>query len=873
MEASHRGRLGILLEQPAEIEDVVRDQHAAWPEVIDGPPGVLVVAALVGVHEDHVERAARRQRGERDERVAQHHLGAILEARRAQVVARDRRVLFGDLEAVEPPARSQRASQVDPREPRERADLDDSRSLHPAEQPPEERAFVRAHLDPRDPVQLVRAERRVERRIVRRMQPREVLEDRGRCVRLPSAGGGVGHRARIGQPRSEGRRYPAFVRVTSPPPPPPPGPNARFGNYTIVERIAVGGMAEVFRAAEPRTVGEARTVVIKRMLATLATEAPARAMFEAEARLGGLVDHPNVVKVLGSGEQDGLPYHVLEHVPGMDLWRLTRWLARERRVLGIEIATHIARELLAALHAVHTAVDEAGKPLGLVHRDVSPSNVLVSMHGQLKLGDFGIARALLSESYPQASAGARGKGKLGYLSPEQVAGQATDRRADVFAAAVIAAELLMGKPLFSGSSELAVLLAIRDGDLHAFEHAAPTLPRPIAEAIRKGLVRDPDQRSPTARALSDLLEAAEIQLGHPQGDATARRAALAGIVLEAMRSRSTGSGLVPAQRGADDDSRTTDHPELVYRVRTSDGRALGPWTYARLVEAVTTSELGATDEVALGGEAFRPLRDLPDIFRHLPASSLDERTQRYATPAEPDHGYEVASGGVARGLAQVLLERDTGLLLFEQGSVRKEIYVVDGTPEFVSSNLASELLGEFLVARGVITRGELDMALAVMPRFDGRLGDTLTALGLVEPVHLFRQIASQVQEKLLELFTWTHGRGSFFRGVARPPSGFPLGLDPWRLLEEGIDRRLAARVEPELDDVTLLQSKRPAPRGLAAAPLSAFARQVLDRATRPTTYAALAALASEGTRRDPRRPRREISLLLAIGALAPASSS
>lgn len=654
------------------------------------------------------------------------------------------------------------------------------------------------------------------------------------------------------------------MRVTSPSPPPAPGPNARVGPYTIVERIAVGGMAEVFRALEPRAVGEARTVVIKRMLPTLATEAPTRAMFEAEARLGGLVDHPNVVKVLTSGEQDGLPFHVLEHVPGLDLWRLTRWLAREKRVLGIEIATHIARELLVALHAVHTTVDERGKPLGLVHRDVSPSNVLVSLHGQVKLSDFGIARALLSESYPQAAAGGRGKGKLGYLSPEQVAGQTTDRRADVFAAAVIAAELLMGKPLFSGASELAVLLAIRDGDLQAFEHVAPALPRPIAEAIRAGLVRDPEQRTATARALADRLEAAEIQLGHPQGDAPQRRAALAGIVAEAIRARGQ-SGLLPVQRGDDDDARTTDHPELVYRVRTSDGRALGPWTYARLVEAVTTSELGATDDVAIGSEPFRPLRDLPDIFRHLPASSLDERTQRYAAPADPDHGYDVAQNGVARALAQVLLERETGLLLFEQGAVRKEVYVVEGVPEFVNSNLASELLGEFLVARGVISRGELDMALAVMPRFEGRLGDTLTALGLVEPVHLFRQIASQVQEKLLELFTWTHGRGSFFRGVARPPSGFPLGLDPWRVLEEGIDRRIAAGVETAIDGATL-QSKRPAPRGLASAPLSSFAREVLDRALRPTPYQALAALAPDA-RRDPRRARREITLLLAIGAL------
>ncbi len=659
------------------------------------------------------------------------------------------------------------------------------------------------------------------------------------------------------------------MRVTRPPsPPPPPTPNLRFGPYAIVERIAVGGMAEVFRATEPRAVGEARTVVIKRMLPSLAAEAPARAMFEEEARLGGLVDHANVVRVLGSGELDGLPYLVLEHVPGLDLWRLTRWLTRDRRVLGAELAVHIARELLSALHAVHMAVDEVGRPLGLVHRDVSPSNVLLSMHGQVKLGDFGIARALLSESYPQAAMGARAKGKLGYLSPEQVAGQATDRRADVFAAAVITAELLCGKPLFAGSSELAVLLAIRDGDLQVLEQAAPTLPKALVDALRSGLARDPDQRASSAQALSRLLDGAELASSPaaPSQDA-GRRAELAGIVAEAMRTRVV-SGVMPAAQNTapDDEQRTGETPDLTYRVRTSDGRELGPWTYAKLVEAVTTSEIGATDQVALGSEPLRPMRDLPDVFRHVPASSLSERTQRYATPSEPDHAYDVAAGGVSRALAQALLEKDTGLLLFEQGSVRKEVYVVDGVPEFVSSNLASELLGEFLVARGVISRGELDMALAVMPRFEGRLGDTLTALGLVEPVHLFRQIGQQVQEKLLELFTWTSGRGTFFRGVARPPSGFPLGLDPWRVIEEGLDRRIAAGIEPDPAPL-LLTTKRPAPRGLAGAPLSGFSRLALDRAVRGIRFPALASLASEPAVRDPRRARREVALLLALGAL------
>ncbi|GAB4197974.1 MAG: hypothetical protein OHK0013_06600 [Sandaracinaceae bacterium] len=630
-------------------------------------------------------------------------------------------------------------------------------------------------------------------------------------------------------------------------------------------------MAEVFRAHEPRAAGAPRSVVIKRMLPALASEPAARAMFQEEARLGSLVSHPNVVEVLGSGEHDGLPFLVLEHVPGLDLWRLGRWLAREGRVLGVALATHIARELLGALHAVHESVDETGRPLGLVHRDVSPSNVLLSVHGAVKLGDFGIARALLSASFPHAAMSARAKGKLGYLSPEQVSGLPTDRRADVFAAAVVTAELLTGRPLFAGGSELAILLAIRDGDTHVLDQAASTLPGPIVRALRMGLARDPDARAPSALALAQLLEAAEREAGVASSPDDPRlRMELAGIVAEATHRRAP-SGLLPAVGGASTPwaeaaAPTGEAPQLEYRVRTSNGGSLGPWSYARLVEAVATHELGAEDQVAVANEPFRPLRDLPELFRHLPASSLSERTARYAEPTPPDAHYEIADGGVARALAVALLQRETGLLLFEQGSVRKEVYVVEGVPEFVSSNLASELLGEFLVARGVISRGELDMALAVMPRFEGKLGETLTALGLVEPVHLFRQIASQVREKLLDLFTWTSGRGSFFRGVSPPASGFPLGLDAFRLVEEGVDRRIAAGLEPDPRGA-LFRARRPAPRGLSTVPLGSLDRAILDHATRPTSFASLEALAVAGSSCDPRRLRREVALLEAFGAL------
>lgn len=594
--------------------------------------------------------------------------------------------------------------------------------------------------------------------------------------------------------------------VRPPAAPPAPPRNARFGPYTLVDRIAVGGMAEIFRASEPRAAGEPRIVVVKRMLPHIAAHPDARAMFEDEARFGRLVEHPNVVDVIDQGEARGHPYLTLEYVPGVDLWRLGRWLARQGRTLGVPLALRITADLLSGLHAVHQATAPDGRPLGIVHRDVSPSNVLLSLHGDVKLGDFGIAQGRLHDSLGEANLLHRAKGKLGYLSPEQVIGTDVDRRADVFSAAVIAAELLIGRALFSGDSELAILLAIRDARIDAFREAGASLPKGLADIVAAALARDPDARIPDAGSFLDRLWP---YLTEPEAPL---RRELGDLVVAAMGSESEATEVTPlrdmpwdvqparrpslsSMQAAMEGPPTGELPPLEYQVRTAGGSALGPWTYAQAVEAISTGRVGSSDRVSIAGGAFRPLEDVHELYRHLPASRVTPITEQAELPSGPDATVGLEDGGIVGALARSALGRDDGLWLCRQGSVRKEVYVQSGVPEFVTSNLAGELLGEYLVSRATISRGELDMALAVMPRFDGRLGDTLVALGLLEPVQLFRLIADQVREKLLDLFLWQSGLATFYRGVAPPKNGFPLGLDPWRLLDEGAARRIDAGLE------------------------------------------------------------------------------
>jgi serine/threonine-protein kinase len=229
-------------------------------------------------------------------------------------------------------------------------------------------------------------------------------------------------------------------------------------------------------------------------------------------------------------------------------------------------------------------------------------------------------------------------------------------------------------------------------------------------------------------------------------------------------------------------------------------------------------------------------------------------------------------GGLVNALGRAALERLTVLMLCERGGVRKEVYIKDGVPAFVTSNLASELLGEYLAGKGVISRSELDMALAVMPRFEGRLGDTLSALGLVEPVVLFRHIGEQVREKLLDLFLWDGGVCTHYHGVAPPPSGFPLNIDAWDVLEEGIRRRVAAGMERERENALRSRPMVPATGPALAAmrsSLPAHLKRFLTAIDRPLTVPELVLqLAAED---DPDRPLLDALLLLHIGAVRFAS--
>jgi serine/threonine-protein kinase len=273
-----------------------------------------------------------------------------------------------------------------------------------------------------------------------------------------------------------------------------------FGKYLLAERIDVGGMAEVFLARGQ----DGRPVAVKRLLPGYADDREIVTMFLDEARIAVQLDHPSIVQVRDLGRVGESYYIAMEYVAGTDLFELQARLRERGRRLPIPLAAHVAVRICAALDHAHRRRDAAGRSLGVVHRDVSPQNVLLSFEGEVKLIDFGIARAA-HRARPGEERVLRGK--LGYMSPEMARGLPVDRRSDVFAAGTVLHEMLTGERLFTGGPELAVLERVRNAEVPPPSLRNPAVPARLEKAVMRALAREVEDRTPWASDLARDLAA------------------------------------------------------------------------------------------------------------------------------------------------------------------------------------------------------------------------------------------------------------------------------------------------------------------------------------------------------------------------------
>ncbi len=402
------------------------------------------------------------------------------------------------------------------------------------------------------------------------------------------------------------------MSTTTQPSAPPSGPQPftpePFGKFVLVDRIATGGMAEIFKAKTFSHGGFENLLVIKRILPHIGDNADFIEMFQDEAKVSVALQHPNIVRIYDFGRiPSGNQSHwfiVMECVDGKDVRNLLRKLARRKEFLPPQLAAFIALEACKGLFYAHTKNDLKGNPFGIVHRDISPSNLLLSYEGEVKIADFGIAKA---ESNAYQTRDGVLKGKFEYMSPEQAQGMEFDHRSDLFSLGILLWETMTGRRLFKTESETATLNKVREAQIDSPDTVRSDLPPRLVQICMKALAKEPADRYATALAMEQDLR----EFLFPETADTLKsgfRDFLQGLFAEEIVDERRRLEATDAAVGALKERLVaeweTQHEVTMSRVTQTTVQAVVPW-----VAAIALAMLGASSialAVVVGFVATRP---------------------------------------------------------------------------------------------------------------------------------------------------------------------------------------------------------------------------------------------------------------------------
>jgi serine/threonine protein kinase len=303
----------------------------------------------------------------------------------------------------------------------------------------------------------------------------------------------------------------ALDETTPAPKPPAESPRGRthwrddvYGPYRLIDRVAVGGMAEVFKAKRSGVEGFEKVVAVKRILPHLSDNQEFVDMFVDEAKMVAGLTHPNIVQIFDLGRIDKSYYIAMEYVHGHDLRTILKRAKEKGMRMPLDLSLHIVKEVCAALEYAHRKKDDKGRPMQIVHRDVSPQNIMISFEGDVKLTDFGIAKAATKASNTDRGAL---RGKLLYMSPEQAWGKPIDRRSDLFSLGIVLYEMITDqKPFLGGSTEVSILEAVRQGEIAPPRSINRRIPESLENVVLKALAKDADERYQDAAEMGRGLE-------------------------------------------------------------------------------------------------------------------------------------------------------------------------------------------------------------------------------------------------------------------------------------------------------------------------------------------------------------------------------
>jgi serine/threonine-protein kinase len=571
-------------------------------------------------------------------------------------------------------------------------------------------------------------------------------------------------------------------------------------------------MAEVYEARRPGPRGFAKRVALKRILPQLAMDQRLVRMFCAEARVHAALMHPNLVSVLDFGEAAGELYLVLEYVDGVALSEVLRAIAARKRSIELGPALHVAREVAAGLAYAHQYRDDDDAPLGVVHRDVAPNNILLGRSGEVKLTDFGIVHSTWSDV---RTAPGELRGKLGYISPEQAHGQPVDARTDLFSLGVVLAEMLLGAPLIPGNSELEILKNLQERGWDSLPGLAGKVPAPVIQLLRRLLAKSPRNRPASAALVAEELDKLATAYGvRTSAHGLSLWLADLGIVRIESNVRVTPSRddspyqPPPAPAPRDEQATIVDAdalkpivislpaphppedvptlnrpvgngtPTLRYRLRRPGGEVIGPLSLASVLAMLATARAGLDSELAREDGPFLKLSRAFELTR-LAARPLYRFFDPIALLATERHPIE--RGSLAAHLLRLATLQRTGLLVYRLGAEQRRIYFEDGVPAAMSSTEPGELLGAQLLHAGAVSSADLERVLESGYRSGCALGESLVRAGLISNDSLNRSLTEQRVRRLTAVCRAGAGE-LFFVDQARSgepsaaPSQKPLGL-------------------------------------------------------------------------------------------------
>ncbi len=670
-----------------------------------------------------------------------------------------------------------------------------------------------------------------------------------------------------------------------------------FGRYLLLEKIGTGGMAEIFRAKTFGAAGFEKEFAIKLILPALIDDKEFVDMFINEAKIAVSLYHANIVQVFDLGEIENHYYIAMEFVHGKDLLDVLARCAELQIHVPLHIVLFVTMEMLKGLDFAHRAKDSFGEDLGIIHRDVSPSNIMISYAGDVKIGDFGVAKAAIQRNLTESGTL---KGKVGYMSPEQVMGERIDARSDVFAAGIVFFEALSMSRLFTGGSDLDVMLRVRDADIRESLQRAEPMPSDLRDIVKRSLSRHREERYQSAgefyQALVDFCfhhnikvtgsdlsnfmrrvfsEEIEKEKARRRADPHAPMAGVIARSSEVMQHSVTDTLEEGASHISEvlskQISEAREAQKQTYHYQKADGAKHGPMTLTSLIALVKEEHPAPGDRVSRDGVSWvepEELDELSDVLgpqtatasRLGPQSDTDVQTDNMNTastfdesavfrarskksridsklerkqaeldlarqdtidisalgeltsenPTEESSSLLLRPGSqlsvedvealreefasyegsfdklsFARMLARLHRVKSTGKLQLTSGDRDKSIFFEQGEIILVDSNVEDELLGNFLINRHIITPTQLSDGLARLSDWGGRLGDALVATGAIPAHDIFRLLAEQMAEKLLEIFTWSHGEYAFFENQEPHTHGYPLGVNSYDILVHG----------------------------------------------------------------------------------------